>query len=296
MRRYLILIFLFFCCSILFCQNTAISKMVSFRELKEGKSQVDRNIPVRSPNNKQTFVVIIANEDYSYVADVPYAINDGSVFMNYCNLTLGIPKDNIHFVKNATKNDLDYHIKWLQKIINVYNGDAKVIFYYAGHGIPDDSQTKSYLLPVDGYGNEVSTGYAVDNLYEILGELSSKMVFVILDACFSGAHRDGGMLVSARGVALKVKPNTPKGNMIVLSATQKDEIASAYEKEKHGLFTYFLLKKLQDSAGNVTLGELSHYVIDQVLKTSVVVNGKQQTPLILYSNSISEDWRNWKLR
>ena len=33
--------------------------------------------------------------------------------------------------------------------------------------------------------------------------------------CFSGAKRDGDMLASARGVAIKVKQATPVGNIVV---------------------------------------------------------------------------------
>jgi hypothetical protein len=37
----------------------------------------------------------------------------------------------------------------------------------------------------------------------------------------------------------------PQGNMVVFSAAQGDETAYPNNDEKHGMFTYFLLKKLQ---------------------------------------------------
>ena len=62
--------------------------------------------------------------------------------------------------------------------------------------------------------------------------------------------------------------------MVVFSATQNDETAMPYRNKNHGLFTYYLLKKLQDSKGTTTVGELSDYVTDRVRKASVEVNGK----------------------
>lgn len=148
---------------------------------------------------------------------------------------------------------------------------------------------------MDGVGNDVSTGYSQDKLYEDLSSKPAKSVVVLLDACFSGASRDGGMLASARGVAIKAKQNAPKGNMVVLSAAQDDETAYPYKEKGHGLFTYYLLKKLQETKGNVTIGELAGFVTAEVKKQSIVANGKMQTPFVSPSSSAT-DWRNWKFR
>ena len=45
------------------------------------------------------------------------------------------------------------------------------------------------------------------------------------------------------------------------------------------MFTYFFPKKLQETKGNVTFGELANYVTTEVKKQSIVINGKMQTPL-----------------
>lgn len=202
----------------------------------------------------------------------------------------------MHFVTNATLNNIKHEIKWLQDVITVYNGDAKIIFYYAGHGIPDEQNKSAYLLPIDGYGSDVTTGYALEDLYKALGSLPSKSVTVFLDACFSGAKRDGEMLASARGVAIKVKQATPVGNIVVFSAAQGDETAYPYKEEEHGLFTYYLLKKLQETKGDVTLGELGDYIKTQVERQSIVINGKLQSPSIVSTATIANSWKKWTLK
>lgn len=260
------------------------------------RSDVDINIPQNNYKNDKTFAVIIANEDYQTISKVPYALNDGEVFSQYCQKTLGIPQNHIKLVKNATLNHIKHEINWLSNVIRAYEGDAKVIFYYAGHGIPDEGNRTSYLLPVDGNGNDVTTGYKLDDLYKKLGELSSESITVLLDACFSGAKRDGGMLASARGVAIKVKSGQPIGNMIVMSASQGDETAYPYKEKQHGMFTYFLLKKLQETKGDVNWLDLSSYITTKVSQKSIVINGKSQTPILTPSATVGGEWKEWSLK
>ena len=259
-------------------------------------SDVDKNIPINVQNNDKTFVVVIANEDYEEVASVPFALNDGKIFALYCQNTLGIPSSNIHVIENATLNKLKREIDWLSQVLEAYKGDAKAIFYYAGHGIPDEKNHDAFLLPVDGYGNDINTGYQISKLYQQLGAIPAKQVVVLMDACFSGAKREGGMLVSARGVAIKVNNGQPTGNMVVLTAAQGDETAYPNNEEGHGMFTYFLLKKLQESKGNVNLMEIGDFVKTNVSQKSIILNGKSQTPSINVSAQVGDSWKSWTLK
>lgn len=260
-------------------------------------SAVDENIPTSNKKNTNTFAVIIANENYQSVAPVPFALNDGNIFREYCLKTLGISEKQIKYVPNATGNQVKQQVGWLQTICDVFGEDAQIIFYYSGHGIPDEGNRTAYLLPVDGIGTDITTGYKLDDLYSALGNIPSKNVTVFMDACFSGSTRNDGkeMLVAARGVAIKARSGMPQGNMVVFSAAQGDETAYPDYEEKHGMFTYYLLKKLQDTEGNVTLQELGEYIIDNVRKKSAV-NGKLQTPCVTPSASLDASWKEWTLK
>ena len=259
-------------------------------------SDVDENIPTTKVRNEKTFAVIIANENYQQVASVPFALNDGSIFRKYCMNTLGIPEKNIHYVPNATGNRLKSEVNWLEGVIKAYNGEAKIIFYYAGHGVPDEGNQTAYLLPIDGSGMDITTGYKLDDLYKKLGAMGSEHVTVLLDACFSGSKREGDMIVAARGVALDVKKGEPVGNMVVFSAAQGKETAHQYSEQQHGLFTYFLLKKLQSSKGDVNLEDLGNYIIMNVRQQSIVQNSKSQTPCVTPSSTVGTSWKSWTLK
>lgn len=271
------------------------NQRITSKNISIGASDVDKNIPVLSRTNDELFAVIVANEDYQREVDVDFALNDGKIFGEYCRKALGIPEENIVLVENATLNDIRMGVDWITKIAEAYDGDAGFIFYYAGHGIPEESTGEAYLLPVDGYGSNVATGYKLEDLYASLSSVPSKCAYVFLDACFSGAERGGSMLASARGVAIKAESTVPKGNLIVFSAAQGDETAYPYKEKGHGMFTYYLLKKIQEAGSEVTLGELSEYVRDEVRKQSIVTNKKMQTPTVIVSPSIRGDWEELKL-
>ena len=269
---------------------------ITTTKVKVGKSDVDTNIPSTKASNPNTFAIIFANEDYKNVASVPFAKNDGSIFQKYCQKTLGIPSSNIHYVENASFNDIRIQLAWLKDVCDAYDGKASVIVYYAGHGIPDEASKSAYLLPVDGDGRYVQSAYKIDEFYQKLGTMNAKSVTVFMDACFSGSKREDGMMASARGVAIKAKSGVPQGKMVVFSAAQGDETAYPNNDEGHGIFTYYLLKKLQETKGDVTLQDLGEYITTNVRQQSIVINGKSQTPCVTPSAEVGTEWQNWKLK
>lgn len=263
------------------------------------KSDVDENIPYNSTKNYDTYVVIIANENYdeSNISKVQFANNDGKSFHDYCTNTLGIPLKNIKYIEDATFNQIRYSINWISNIVKVQEKQPNIIFYYSGHGVPDETSRNAFLLPSDGLANDTQSGYSLDLLYKQLGELHTNKTIVFLDACFSGTTREGKMIsMDSKGVSIKSRPVQPKGNMVVLSAAQGDETAYPYKKMKHGMFTYFLLKKLQETKGDASLGDLESYINKQVRQNSVVENGKIQTPTVSVSDKMSLIWKSLKLK
>ena len=259
-------------------------------------SDVDEDIPQQSKTNTETFAVIIANENYKKVAKVACALNDGRAMRRYCENVLGLPTENIHYVEDATSGALTSELNWAARVAQAYDGEARLIIYYAGHGIPNEQDGAGYLLPVDVAGNDVASAYSLDALYKQLGALNVKSVTLFMDACFSGTLRGDGMLVSARSVAIKAKAEQPVGNMVVFSAAQGDETAYPYAEKGHGLFTYFLLKKLKDTKGEVDYGTLADYIRKEVTRKAAVVNNKPQTPSVSFAPQMGDSWNTLKLR
>src|SRR3989339_47927 len=265
------------------------------------KTDVDINIPVNNSLSTKTYALIIGNEDYtsfqpdlSSEVNVDFAINDAKIFKAYCNKTFGIPEKQIKLLSNATLGQMNQGIAWLNNLANVDNGNAELIFYYSGHGLPDDKTKESYLIPVDISGSDVTQGIKLSDLYNKLNAYPTKKVIVFLDACFSGGARNQG-LIAMKGVKIKPKENMVTGNMIVISSSTGEESSGVYRDKQHGFMTYFLLKKLQESKGNISYKELVDFIIENVKKETALI-GKTQTPQLNYSPNIEKSWTNWKIK
>lgn len=261
----------------------------------EGNSEVDKEIPQSTERFENKFAIIIANENYG-ISPAPYSLNDGRTFKEYCIKSLGIPKENTYIYEDATYGNMISAIELIKNLSDAFDGELDLIIYYAGHGVPDEDNKSAYLLPIDGSIIDIEhTGISLKWFYTQLSKLKMNKAIIFLDACFSGAKRDDEMLLSGRGVTIKVNEEVPPVNMIVFSASTGNETAHQLTEKNHGLFTYYLLKTIQDNSGNVTLGDLSDSVTKNVKRQSVVINSKKQTPTVIPSNNMIGNWRSLKL-
>lgn len=265
------------------------------------QSDVDQNIPVSPSQRDMRFALIIGNEDYSShqvemggEINVDFARNDASAFKEYALNVLGIPELNITFLLDATTGQMNQAVSKANKIIKNTGGKAEYFIYYAGHGLPDELTKEAYLMPVDVSGKNANEGIALKSLYERVTEFPSKRVTVFIDACFSGGARNQGLL-AARGVKIIPKETPVGGSLVVFSASSDEQSSLPYKDKKHGMFTYFLLKKLKETGGNVTYNDLSEYVIQNVSLQSVLINDKEQNPKVNTSTKSNHDWMSWKI-
>lgn len=261
------------------------------------KSDVDINIPKNVMQNYRTIVLVIANEKYysNKVSNVLFARNDGKSFSDYCKLTFGVSENNIMIIEDATLTQIKSGIKWLQQKASIGDVD-KVIVYYAGHGIPDYSTSQSYLLPSDGNPLDLMSAYPLAEFYNQLSLINAKQCVAIIDACFSGMDRRGDAINEVRGISIKPSEELPKGNVVVLSACSGDEIAQPFPSKHHGVFTYYLLKYLQDNNGKGTIKELSNFIKRNVINTTLSITGKVQTPTLFLPQNKPISWESWEFK
>lgn len=259
-------------------------------------ADVDMNIPVvKTDRNSNTYCVIIANEKYADVPEVEFAERDGNTFREYCIKTLGIPEKQVKTYINASYTDIKRALTWVETMSDISDGNSKILFYYAGHGIPNEKDKTAYLIPTDGFPKDVSTCFKLSELYSRLGKMKSESVTVLLDACFSGVKRGSGQaLVAARGVAIKPREEVLPANMVVFTAASDDETALAYQEKRHGMFTYFLLDNLKRSQGNASFGDIFKSVSTEVKKNSMLENEKLQSPSVNVSANLKQKWEKMK--
>jgi hypothetical protein len=257
-------------------------------------SDVDKDIPVIPEKFPNKVALIFGNEDYSGRLDaevnVDYARRDAGVFLEYAVKTLGLVEENIYFNTDATLGTMNREIDRVCELVKRMGPETELIFYYAGHGHPHEQNHTPYLIPVDVNATNLTSAIPLKEVYKKFGETGARKITVVLDACFSGGGRNQGLL-AARAVRIKPREEELMGNMVVFSASTGEQTALPYHDEKHGMFTYFLLKKLQDTGGNVNFGELDNYLRGQVGITSLRVNGKTQDPVTTVSPQMSQVWK-----
>lgn len=259
------------------------------------KSDVDQDIPTTNKTADETFALIIANEDYQFVDDVSFAAHDGEVFKEYCIKTLGVPERQIRYCPNASYGVISGGVDWLKYALDNFDG-SRAIVYYCGHGIPDEKTGDAYIIPIDGKGTNTATCYSLNTLYTTLANTKASNITYFMDACFTGANKEGSMLVAARGVAREAKKEVLPGKAVVFSASSGDETAMTHPEKGHGLFTYFLLKKLQETKGDVSYSDLADYICKNVKKEAFLINEKPQTPVVATSASASGSWKSMILK
>lgn len=262
--------------------------------LNVGESAVDIDVPKNKGTNPKAFALIIANEKYKNVEDVPFALNDGKSFKRYCEDVLGIEPQNIFTAFNATQGEMIAAIDRIKDAEASFD-NMKLLVYYSGHGLPDPGSQEAYLVPVDASPRNMSTSYKLSKFYQELSAHNPASVTIFLDACFSGAKKDGQVIdKESRGLIITPNEDAPTDNMVVFAACSGNETAYPYNNQKHGLFTFYLLEKLKKDKGQTTYKQLADYVHEKVRQTSFRLQGITQNPSTRSSMPISE-WGNWKL-
>ncbi|MDR2810244.1 MAG: caspase family protein [Tannerellaceae bacterium] len=257
-------------------------------------SEVDFDIP-RSANefkNAHVYVLIIGNEKYTGNQEVPFAEKDALMFSQYCLHTFNIPAENVICRTNATGNQMKQALRDLtRKAMQNPDPNTEIIIYYSGHGIiakdkygMANDEFDQYLLPVDVIGADASLSLSRKDIYAALNETPFKRASIFLDAC---------NVKGDRAVA-KVAKTEWKGDVFVFASSLPNQTSGSYNEKGHGMFTYFLLKSIQDKKGKVTYNDLTEEVIKGVEWQSDAIADKKQNPEIISSPQVGENWRRWK--
>jgi len=264
------------------------------------RSDVDVDIPLTGKVVKNRFALIIGNEDYRKFQtglqsdqNVQFARNDAVVFKEYVIKTLGVLEKHTFILTDATRGQMSREIERITELAKL-TPNAEIIFYYAGHGLPDFETYESYLVPVDVAASNLDDGIKLKDLYSKLASSKASRITVFLDACFSGGGRGENGLLAARNVKIRPKSDIVEGNIVAFTASSGKEVSLPFEDQQHGLFTYYLLRKLQETQGDLTLDDLGQHLEQEIPKAALLENGVLQRPQILVSPELDEKWMSWK--
>lgn len=220
-------------------------------------SDVDR--PAYSlPPSADDFAVVVGVESDGRPPNAGFAERDAAAVRDHLT-ALGYPAGNVLLLTGAeaSRARLDECLgAWLSPRTN---SASTVVFYFSGRGASDPASGASYLVLAGGDPRRLEDGsaYPVSRLYAALARLSARRLLVVLDAGPLGGS------VPARIAAL--------------TASSLEQPAASAPEQGHGLFTYYLLKALNDLKGKADLAELYRYLAPRVADDARLQH-REQTP------------------
>ncbi|MCX5854731.1 MAG: caspase family protein, partial [Deltaproteobacteria bacterium] len=229
-------------------------RSVEVKEVIEVVSEIDvDDIPsrVKGYEKKDDFALLFGISNYreKIIPEVKYASRDAEVMAKYLEHLAGIPRSNIMVLTNdkVTKSDLEAYLEdWLPRRVTK---NSRVFVYYAGHGAPDPQGRDAYIVPYDGNPDFPTKLYPLSRMYDTLNKLSNGETAVMLDSCFSGAKGRSVASEGARPLVMSMEsPSLTVGKVTVVAASTGSQISSDYDKVRHGLFTYYLLRGIRGDA------------------------------------------------
>jgi ferredoxin len=240
---------------------------------------------------RQGLAVVFGIEDYRYAPDARFASNDAEVFRDYLMRRFGFDDERILFRLDgqATVGEFDRAFSpggWLGRQAS---SRSDVLIFFAGHGAVDSETGKPMLLPHDADPEVPRTAYPLEELLTGLDAIDARSVTVIFDTSFSGmtrehrALREGGPPDTAAIEGSVLGPNT-----LVFLAAGESQSNVAFEKKRHGLFTYYFLKGVSGEAdtnedGRITGDELDAFLGKEVPRQAGQW-GREQNPVLLGSD------------
>jgi hypothetical protein len=224
---------------------------------------------------KYIAVVIGINSYDGYWRPLKNAVNDAEGFANI--LRDEYQFDEVHTLLDgqATRRNIIQKFEWLA---DKTTKDDNVLIFYAGHGQFNKGLNKGYWVPVDANSNSVADYISNNDVKTFMGGIPSKHTLLITDACFAGDIFRGSKTES-----IKFDPNNMekyykevyrKQSRLALTSGGVEEVSDA-GKDDHSIFTYYLIKALQEN-------DKKYFDANQLFSEFriAVTNNSEQTPIL----------------
>jgi hypothetical protein len=252
---------------------------------------IDTDVPATAPLDDMALAVVFGIDRYRSLPPARFAARDALTMRRHVTGLLGTPDDNEHVFLRTEADATGAEFRkvfgptgWLARRAT---SQSDIVVFYAGHGVAGPGG-EPMLLPWDADPNYVAeTGIRLRDVYEVLAALPARSITIVLDACFTGLTRNGTPLVEGtRPIVLSVEhPALLRDGMTVLAASQGSQAAGDLPGQRHGLFSYWVMRALRGEAdadrdARLTIGELQDYVTREVVR-GAARQDREQRPLVI---------------
>lgn len=216
--------------------------------------------------------VVVGIEDYFALPDVPYAEHDATAVYRYLLRTRGIPADRIRWLPSGANRE--QILAAVDEVGRKVGRGGTAWLYFAGHGATDPETGDRLLLGVDAQSDPTAfapRGLRLSEAREALRSGGGSAALWI-DACYTGAGRDGQPLTTGTRFAVPAYATTPAAGTIEWSAAGPGELANPLHGPQHGAFTYLALGALRGWADGAT-GDARDGVVTPEEANAYVLSG-----------------------
>jgi len=260
---------------------------------EESRAAIDVDQPPKAALLKQPKAVVIAigvgHFRDSQVPPVKFAARDAEVMAAYLQSIGGLATDRVRVLIDgqALKQDLaETFEEWLPKRIDP---NTVVYVYVSGRALVDGVTGAVSLVPYDGTTTSVGRVYSVRRLQEALARLTIQRAILMFDVSLE--HDPGSDPATGAAPVWATGASDANTNTMWIIGNGGVQEAHAFERGRHGLFTYLLLKGLQgpadlDRDGTIVTSELCAYARGEVARMGGEQFGSVQEPVCLPASGI----------
>jgi len=215
------------------------------------------------------YALIIGNNNYTHLPNLNTARNDAQEVEKVLREKYGFETEAL---LDATRTEI---LRGLNRIRKRLKQKDSFLFYYAGHGVFDESSDRAYWLPVDAQPDDDSNWIIADTITSSIKRFSSNHVLIVADSCYSGTMtRSLETEVKSKGARDRYLKKMLNKSSRTLMASGGNEPVADSGGGKHSVFAQVFLSALNTFEQKVFTAEELFY---SYVKESV--SGKaEQTP------------------
>jgi uncharacterized caspase-like protein len=150
--------------------------------------------------------------------------------------------------KDATRRNIIQKFEWLTKYLSK---NDNLLIFYAGHGQFNKELNKGFWVPVDAASNSIADFISNNDVKTFLSGIPSKHTLLITDACFAGDIFRGkpteSVAFDPNNMEKYYQEVYRKQSRLALTSGGIEEVSDA-GKDQHSIFTYYLIKALQENS------------------------------------------------
>lgn len=176
----------------------------------------------------------------------------------------------------------------LDQLARKAGGDDLVLVFFSGHGATDE-RGRAYWVMADTQADKLrATGLPESDVSELLGEIKTKRLVTLIDACYSAATANVTQTKSLLDLS-KIYPDFKGDGRIAITASKGDQLSIVISDPKHpgkgySAFAWHVIEGLKGTAdgdrdGVITVDELWGHVKDRTEATARAQGGNQQPQL-----------------